>query len=315
MSPDGSLWSCDVPIKRIRVDRGAVLHRVGGEVPSPGMGLVFASRSATVDVEEGFGSFWLVLRGSAHVSAREGRFLLRPGAWLALGRESHPTVIVDRTALVLSLLVPMPAASPYAAEGNGLPRLYPGRGHLDPRARRGALQLWRDTWSASRGADALLPRFGHFLSTVQADVSKLLAQCPGRTQSRRQQVLARMQRAVLYLDGYHDRTVRIEELARLTSFSQRHFTKTFGQVYSCVPREMTNHLRLRAAADLLTTTALSVGEVGSRCGYQNACSFSRAFRDFHGVPASLYRRSNAMTPMRVMQSLLAFDATRSPSNR
>lgn len=314
MSPDGSLWASDVPIKRIRVDRGAVLNRVGGEVPSPGLGLVFASRSATLDVEEGFGSFWLVLRGSCHVTAREGRFVLRPGAWIALGRESHPTVILDRTTLVLSLLAPMPSASPYAIESNGLPRLYPGRGRLGPRARRGALQLWRDTWAASNGTETSLSRFGHFLSTVQADVGALLPHCPGRTQSRRQQVLARMQRAVLYLDGYHDRTVRIEELARLTSFSQRHFTKTFGQIYDCVPREMTNRLRLQAAADLLTTTALSVGEVGSRCGYQNACSFSRAFRDFHGMPASLYRRSQPVSPLHVMQSLLAIEAKRLPAN-
>jgi AraC family transcriptional regulator len=34
---------------------------------------------------------------------------------------------------------------------------------------------------------------------------------------------------------------------------------------------------------------LSVSEIGAVCGFENNCSFSRAFRERYGTPPSLYR--------------------------
>lgn len=315
MSPDGSPRAHALSTRSVWLDRGATSTLLATDLPQPGLGFVVASRSASVGVEDGIGSFWLVLRGGAHVTSRDGRFWLGPGAWIAFGKEARPAVVVDRATLALALLVPMPQATPYALDVPGLPPVFPGRGTIAARARRGVLRLWREAWDRRDAPEDLLSRLGYVLSVAQDPVAARIARCPGRTLARRQQVLARMQRATLYLDGHHDAPVRLEDLARITSFSPRHFTKTFAQLYDCVPREMTSHLRLRAAAELLATTALSVGEVGSRCGYQNACSFSRAFGDYHGASPSLFRQKQRAWLHQIPHSLSTHEAMRGTSIR
>ena len=52
---------------------------------------------------------------------------------------------------------------------------------------------------------------------------------------------------------------------------------------------MAARLRLGRAARLLAETMLSVSEIGAVCGFENNCSFSRAFRERYGTPPSLYR--------------------------
>jgi AraC family transcriptional regulator len=315
MSPDGTLRSNALPTRSLWLDRGATANVTAADLPHQGLGFVVASRSATIAVDEGIGVFWMVLRGAAHVASREGRFWLRPGAWIAFARDAHPALVVGRSTLALALLAPTAAASPYALDVPGLPLVFPGTGRIAPRARRGVLQLWREAWPNPTVSEDLLSRLGYVLSGAQERVAARLAHCPGRTLARRQQVLARMQRAALHLDGHHDEAVRLEELARITSFSPRHFTKTFAQIYDCVPREMTSHLRLRAAADLLAMTALSVGEVGSRCGYQNACSFSRAFAEYHGASPSSFRHRQHDASPQFRQNLSTHEAMRRASIR
>lgn len=315
MSPDGTPRSQPLPTRSLWLDRGATANVAATDLPNPGLGVVVASRAATVAIDEGVGVFWVVLRGAAHVASREGHFRLRPGGWIAFARDAHPAVVVGRSTLALALLAPMAPASPYALDVPGLPLVFPGTGCIAPRARHGVLALWREASTRTAASDDLLSRFGYVLSGAQEGLAAKLAHCPGRTLARRQQVLARMQRAALHLDGHHDQAVRLGELARITSFSPRHFTKTFAQIYDCVPREMTSHLRLRAAADLLAMTALSVGEVGSRCGYQNACSFSRAFAEYHGASPSSFRHRQHAASSQFRQNLSTHEAMRRASIR
>jgi AraC family transcriptional regulator len=98
-----------------------------------------------------------------------------------------------------------------------------------------------------------------------------------------------MQRARLYLDGHLARNVRLSELARLTIFSTWYFTKTFHALYDEGPRDVTSRLRLRQASTLLLQTQLSIAEVGEACGFENPCSFARAFRASYGMTASSFR--------------------------
>src|SRR5678816_2076070 len=83
--------------------------------------LAAVSRSSGLEVVEPQASFWLVLRGSAQLDCNEGRFRLQAGEWIALDRDSRPTLQAARNALVLALLLP----GPLAESSSGLV-LYPG---------------------------------------------------------------------------------------------------------------------------------------------------------------------------------------------
>ena len=98
-----------------------------------------------------------------------------------------------------------------------------------------------------------------------------------------------MQRAHLFLEGNLERAVRVSELAALCNVSIWYFTKTFHALYGEGPQAAAARLRLQHETTLLSDTRLSVSEVGAACGFENNCSFSRAFRARYGMPPSLYR--------------------------
>ena len=48
------------------------------------------------------------------------------------------------------------------------------------------------------------------------------------------------------------------------------------------------------AAELLKLTALSVGDIGSAVGYENALHFSRAFKNVYGVSPRAWREQHKL---------------------
>ena len=242
-------------------------------------------------------TFWVQLRGSSWVESREGRFRLRRGDWIAFDRESRPHVQSDRHGLCLGI-----SLGPDALKALGRIAdvgLFAGRGQIGQRDARILARLWRcagprlSTLLAVDGASevaAMRPLLMH-LASLQGDLAAGVARCPGRSRLRKRQVFSRLQRARMYLEGNCDRVVRISELAELTSFSSWYFSKTFHGLYDESPQSASARLRLERAADLLSSSPMMIGEVAAACGFDNCCSFARAFRARYGTSASNYRSS------------------------
>src|SRR5690606_30760347 len=93
-----------------------------------------------------------------------------------------------------------------------------------------------------------------------------------------------------------DRVVRVAELAQLTNFSSWYVSKTFQSLYEESPQALSARLRLERAADLLRDTSMMIGEVAAASGFDNCCSFARAFRARFGMSASHYREADALSP-------------------
>ena len=236
---------------------------------------------------------WCCVAGSS--AARAGSARRRPVA--ALEAEARP-LHADDDGLVAALTVPpRPGPGPglgLAATGDG--PLFPGLGSLAPGARAAALRLWRGCAPFARNVAGVhtvdRPRLEavlRLLAAQQAGLRGLVDRCPGRSLHRRRQMFTRMQRAWLYLAGNLDRPVRLAELAERGNVSIWHFTKTFHALYGEGPQAASSRMRLAKAARLLRSSRLSIGEAGAACGFENNCSFSRAFRAHFGVPPSLYR--------------------------
>lgn len=243
-------------------------------------------------------TLWLQLRGTSWIEAKEGRFRLRGGDWIAFERDSRPALQSDRHGVCIGL-----ALTPDALRAIGRMAdctFYAGRGRVDRREARTTLRLWREAArrlaaqepGAAADAGALWPLLLH-LTGLQADLAARVERCPGRSRNRKRQVFGRLQRALMYLEGHCDRMVRITELAELTSFSSWYFSKTFHALFDESPQAAAARLRLEHAAELLCTTSMMIGEVASASGFDNPCSFSRAFRARFGVSASRYRSAAA----------------------
>jgi AraC family transcriptional regulator len=160
---------------------------------------------------------------------------------------------------------------------------------------RVALRLWRDALASGQPAQALRPVLLH-LASLQRVLATGVQRCPGRSRVRKRQVFGRMQRARLYLEGNSHRVVRIGELAELTNFSSWYLSKTFQSLYEESPQSLSARLRLERAADLLRDTDMMIGEVAAASGFDNCCSFARAFRARYGQSASGFREGGGMLP-------------------
>lgn len=245
--------------------------------------------------ERGF-SVWFQLRGRTRLNAREGQFNLGPGEWLALERDSAPDLLAEAHGATLGLVLPGDLAA------RARPDLLPGRGRMTPRDLRIALRLWRnaqrlstlaarDPLQAQRALQSLLAH----LVAQQRSMETAIARCPGRSIRRKRQVFGRMQRARLFLEGNRHRVVRLTELAELTSFSSWYLSKTFHCIYDESPQAASVRLRLERACELLAQSDCAIGEVGAACGFDNSCSFARAFRARFRLTATAYRESTRAT--------------------
>jgi len=273
-------------------DRGQVARAdvADGQDPS---GCIAVSRLGAVQAGSDVFTVWVQLRGVSWVEAKEGRFRLRRGHWIALERDSRPLVQSDRYGLCLGVALGADALRAMARFADS--PLYAGCGRLGRRDASTLVRLWREaSRHAPQGPDfqALRPLLLH-LAAIQQEFSDYIQRCPGRSRNRKRQVFGRLQRARLYLEGNCDRVVRISELAELTSFSSWYFSRTFYSLYDESPQAAAARMRLEHAAELLRSTSMMVGEVAAASGFDNCCSFARAFRARFGTSASRYRSALA----------------------
>ena len=271
-------------------------------------GCVGVSRLGSVQLAGNQFSIWIQLRGSSWVEAKEGKFRLRRGRWIAFEKDSRPNIQADHHGLCIGLSLSTEALQAiirFADCG-----LYAGRGQISLRDARTALRLWREVCArAGDGIDmAVLRPMLLQLVGFQRDIAARVARCPGRSRVRKRQVFSRLQRAHLYLEGNCDRVVRISELAELTSFSSWYFSKTFHGLYDESPQAAAARMRLEQAAELLVGTELMVGEVAAACGFDNCCSFARVFRARCGISASR-SRAKAARPEPAKSSVVAGKAS------
>jgi AraC family transcriptional regulator len=280
-------------ITPVWADRGQSLEFVD-EVDIHGVRWPGVSRLGNFRLCAPLFSVWLQVRGSTTIAAREGNFHLAAGDWIAFERDSRPELQAGRTGLTLGLVLsPDVQRGIVQSRGHGL---FAGRGQVPRGERALTLRLWRQAMlGRPPGHDGtgdhvrLMQPLLMQLSLLQGELAAQLGRCPGRSHTRKRQVFGRLQRARLFLEGHRHRVVTLTELAELTSFSNWYLSKTFHSIYQECPQAASQRLRLERACELLAGTSLVIGEVGVACGFENACSFSRAFRTHTGMTASAYR--------------------------
>lgn len=271
-------------------DRGSSIE-LEHNPAAPGPRWLAVSRMGSLRTAVGGFSIWMQLRGHTRVVAREGSFQLGPGEWLALDRDSAPELQAGRHAATLGVMIPADTF------GRGRVELLPGHGRMVARDLRIAIRLWRNGADMVGGHNAdesvgrALQSMLLHLSALQRDLDGGISRCPGRSIRRKRQVFGRLQRARLFLEGNRHRVVRLSELAELTSFSSWYLSKTFHEIYEESPQAASVRLRLEHACELLAGTSCSISEIGASCGFDNSCSFARAFRTRFRTTATAYRDS------------------------
>jgi AraC-like DNA-binding protein len=87
-----------------------------------------------------------------------------------------------------------------------------------------------------------------------------------------------------------DRSWTLGELAREAGYSKEHLRRLCRRQLGRSPMHQITCIRMRRAAELLTSTELTIESIAHQVGYQNAFVFSNAFNKWIGWRPSDYRR-------------------------
>jgi AraC-like DNA-binding protein len=82
----------------------------------------------------------------------------------------------------------------------------------------------------------------------------------------------------------------VEELAKRVGLSRSGFAARFRSLVGEPPLQYLARWRIARAAELLSETKTSIGEVATSVGYESVPSFSKAFKRWRGVSPGAFRR-------------------------
>lgn len=94
-----------------------------------------------------------------------------------------------------------------------------------------------------------------------------------------------------YIDFYYATEVSLSSLAAMCSVSESYLSTLFKKETGSTITDYINNTRIRQSLILLNATKLSIGEIASRCGFQDANYFSRTFKKLLGLSPREYRDS------------------------
>ncbi|HEY1518082.1 MAG TPA: AraC family transcriptional regulator [Solirubrobacteraceae bacterium] len=98
--------------------------------------------------------------------------------------------------------------------------------------------------------------------------------------------LAHLTRAIRWIRGHYNETLRVEELASLATMSVSSFHRHFRALTSLTPIQFQKEIRLHEARARLLAEPGDVTGVGFAGGYDSPSQFSREYRRMFGVPPS-----------------------------
>tara|TARA_R110001599_G_scaffold28536_2_gene98606 strand:+ start:529 stop:1416 length:888 start_codon:yes stop_codon:yes gene_type:complete len=88
-----------------------------------------------------------------------------------------------------------------------------------------------------------------------------------------------------------NKLISLEELASLSHCSKYHFARQYQLLTGTSPLKHFITLKMEHACFLLEQTSLSMSEIATQLGYDDALYFSRVFRKVLGLAPSTYRKS------------------------
>ncbi len=109
-------------------------------------------------------------------------------------------------------------------------------------------------------------------------VCKELEYLPAMRSATRAELYKRLNRAKDFMDSCYGEPLTLDEIARVACLSKHHFLRMFKQTFRLTPHRYLVNLRLQKAKDLINTSNLSITEIYSNVGFENASSFTRLFR-------------------------------------
>ncbi|MFI6509635.1 GyrI-like domain-containing protein [Streptosporangium sp. NPDC050855] len=106
-------------------------------------------------------------------------------------------------------------------------------------------------------------------------------------------MLERLNQAMEHIERHLDRTVEVEEVARIAATSEYHLRRMFSALAGIPLSEYIRRRRLTLAGAEVLAGRETLLEIAVRYGYGSGEAFARAFRAMHGIGPGEARRTGA----------------------
>ena len=95
-----------------------------------------------------------------------------------------------------------------------------------------------------------------------------------------------------YMENNYADAIKLEDLAALTHYSCRHFTRLFQEHFRTSPMTYLNSIRMYKAGNMIIKTSLSIEEVAHRSGFEDSGHFCRQFKRHYGLTPKQWRKQH-----------------------
>ena len=96
-------------------------------------------------------------------------------------------------------------------------------------------------------------------------------------------------RALRYLQNHYTDAIDLRHIADAANYSPWHWHRVYRDLMGETLHTTVKRMRLHRAAWLIAHTDKPVADIARECGYSNAQSFARSFRDKYGLSPQQYR--------------------------
>lgn len=110
--------------------------------------------------------------------------------------------------------------------------------------------------------------------------------------SSRFKLRANIEAVKAYIDSNYTRNISLNQIADLHHISYSYLSRLFHKKYHVTFHEYLTGRRMAHAKQLLHSSELSVQEIATMSGYENAFHFSRAFKNYFGISPNHYRKQS-----------------------
>jgi YesN/AraC family two-component response regulator len=97
-----------------------------------------------------------------------------------------------------------------------------------------------------------------------------------------------------YIEANYDQGITLCDVAEAVGYSSAYLTNRVAKITGETVNGWIVKRRMTAARSLLQDTDQTIEQIASSLGYQNACHFSRQFRQHHGVPPQTWRKEHQL---------------------
>ncbi len=99
--------------------------------------------------------------------------------------------------------------------------------------------------------------------------------------------------ALQYIKFNYDH-IKVNDIAQYIGINRSYLTAVFKKQLNISPQEYLVSFRLKKAAELLSTTNMSIQDISASIGYKNAMTFSKMFKQTYGICPKNYRSQNIL---------------------